>query len=260
MKNLKKLLAILLTALVMLSITTVLAGAVNGERANHAGNSITKAADSQDDFKISKIFRLGEGDFLSKEEILKYVDIKGADEYFVGSFYQLADVCDENDENYEIIGFTSDNGNCVDLIMVDAFNTVYDEESNYCYSEYIGRQYFLLVVNTDGEDMGKIKSISIDDFKFNYHTKGAMIHPYVETENDDPAYWIEFYVMDNYEENPYVSHYGFVETFATGKSHVTCYVIDAEGNVFKDDCTVRVRLSFLQWIIKYLCFGWLWGF
>ena len=156
MKNLKKLLAILLTALVMLSITTVLAGAVNGERVSHADNSITKAAESQDDFKISKIFRLGDGDSLSKEEILKYVDIEGADKYFVSSFYLFSDVYDED---YNLLGFTSDNGNGIDLITVDAMKSVYDAEYD-CYNyDYIGCQYFLLVVNTDGEDMGKVISI-----------------------------------------------------------------------------------------------------
>ncbi len=257
MKNLKKLLAILLTALVMLSITTVLAGAVNGERVSHADNSITKAAESQDDFKISKIFRLGDGDSLSKEEILKYVDIEGADKYFVSSFYLFSDVYDED---YNLLGFTSDNGNGIDLITVDAMKSVYDAEYD-CYNyDYIGCQYFLLVVNTDGEDMGKVKSISLDDFTFNYKSENAWIYPYVETENDTGAYWIEYYMIEDFSDIPYVFTDGSVDTFATGKSNVTCYVIDAEGNVFKDDCTVRVRLSFLQWIIKYLCFGWLWGF
>lgn len=256
MKNLKKLLAILLTALVMLSITTVLAGAVNGERASHADNSITKAAESQDDFKISKIFRLGEGDFLSKEEILKYVDIKGADEYSIDSFYNYSSVY----EDYDLVGFSSAFGDAIDLIIVYAMENEYDPEFNECFYSIIGCQYFLLVVNTDGEDMGKVKSISLDDFTFNYKSENAQLYPYVETENDEGAYYIEYYLMDTYFYDPYVNLDGSVDTSATGESNATCYVIDAEGNVFKDDCTVRVRLSFLQWIIKYLCFGWLWGF
>lgn len=258
MKNLKKLLAILLTALVMLSITTVLAGAVNGERASHADNSITKAAESQDDFKISKIFRLGEGDFLSTEDILKYVDIE-ADEYYFTSTYGFADVQIEDDGYYQLAGYTSDNGNGVDLIEVSAYTRICDEELDYYDFEYTGCMFFLLVVNTDGEDMGKVESISIDDSVFSYKSE-EWIHPYVEIKSENGAYWVEYYTMDDYSEAPYVFYNGYVDTYKTGESHVTCYVIDAEGNVFKDDCTVRVRLSFLQWIIKYLCFGWLWGF
>lgn len=261
MKNLKKVLAILLTAIIMLSITTVFAGAVNEERVNRIGYSSKNDAGVQDDFKISKIFRLGEGDFLSKEEILKYVDIKGADGYSVGSFYQFADICDGSDEDYEIIGFTSDNGNCIDIISVYVYNIVdYNEEYGYYDYEYIGEQYFLLVVNTDGEDMGEIESMSINDSTFTYKSEGTWMFPSVKTKANNGAYWIEYYTMDDYSETPYVFYNGYVDTYKTGTSHVTCYVIDAEGNVFSDNCTVTVKLTFLQWIIKYLCFGWLWGF
>ena len=103
-------------------------------------------------------------------------------------------------------------------------------------------------------------SMSIDDFTFNYKSEYIWLYANTETKNNDGAYWLEYYVMDNYDEDPFVASDGSVSTYFTGTSHVTCYVIDAEGNVFSDNCTVTVRLTFLQWIIKYLCFGWLWGF
>lgn len=256
MKNLKKALAIILTAIIMLSITAVFAGAVNEERVNRVGYSSINDADVQDDFKISKVFKIGAGETLYKEDLLKAVDIK-ADEYMVGSLYQNADVYNEDGD---LIGFNGEQGNCIDLILVDAYKSAYDEEFDCYYLDYIGTRYFLIVVNVDGEDMGEVTSMSIDDFTFNYKSEYIWLYANTETKNNDGAYWLEYYVMDNYDEDPFVASDGSVSTYFTGTSHVTCYVIDAEGNVFSDNCTVTVRLTFLQWIIKYLCFGWLWGF
>lgn len=255
MKNLKKVLAIFLTALFVLSATTVLAGAVNTERENLTRHSSKNDIDAYRDFKITKVFKLGEEEYLPVDKILRYVDTKDA-VYSVYSAYQKADVCDEDGT---VIGFDSSiTCNCIDIIIVDAYVTEpAPDGEGYIVNWYT--QYFLLVVNNDGEDMGKVTGVSVSDVTFDYKSDDAWLYNWVDTATDDGAYWIEFYVMDDYN-GPYVYPYGQVDTTSTGKSQVTCYVIDANGNVFTDRCTVTVKLTFLQWIIKYLCFGWLWGF
>ena len=55
---------------------------------------------------------------------------------------------------------------------------------------------------------------------------------------------------------PYVD--GEFSALGTGTATITCTVRDAQGNEFTDTCTVTVKYTFLQIIIKYLLFGWLW--
>lgn len=256
MKNLKKVLAIFLTALFVLSATTVLAGAVNTERESLTRHSSKNDGGSDEDFEITQIFTLGEDQFLSTDEILEYVDFDDADDYYFYSLYQSTDVYDEDGT---LIGFDSSLGNCIDLICVDGLFREYDPDYDDYNYYYMGTQYFLIVVNTDGEDMGEVTGISVSDATFNYKADNAWLDRWAETVTEGNAYWIEFYVVDDYN-GPYVYPYGQVDTTSTGATRVTCYVIDANGNVFTDSCTVTVKLTFLQWIIKYLCFGWLWGF
>ena len=55
---------------------------------------------------------------------------------------------------------------------------------------------------------------------------------------------------------PYVD--GEFSAIGTGTATITCTVTDAQGNEFTDTCTVTVKYTFLQLIIKYILFGWLW--
>lgn len=245
MKKIKKVLAIFLTALIMLSLTTVLAGAIGGERVKTANYSGRDSAEAQPDLEITKILEIGEGEYISTDDILSYVDVDGANSYYISSVYGLTDEYNAGD----LMGFRDYGYNCIDVIYVDTYHV--DDDGYYNFLE---TKYFLIVVNLDGEDMGRIESMSIDDATFKYKSEESYLYPDIYFEGG--YYCVELYVSDS----PMVYSDGMIDTYFTGKASVTCYVIDAEGNVFKDECVVSVKLSFIQWIIKYLCFGWLWGF
>ncbi len=55
-----------------------------------------------------------------------------------------------------------------------------------------------------------------------------------------------------------VDNDGNVKGLKRGSSTITCTVIDSNGTVVQDTCTVTVKYTFWQWLIKILLFGWIW--
>ncbi len=55
-----------------------------------------------------------------------------------------------------------------------------------------------------------------------------------------------------------VDENGFVTAVGRGEAEITCTVTDKEGNTETGTCTISVKYTFWQWIIKIVLFGWLW--
>ena len=68
-------------------------------------------------------------------------------------------------------------------------------------------------------------------------------------------------LKENESSNPKVASVdesGNVKALKQGNATITVTVTDQYGNVVKDTCTVTVKYTFIQWIIKILLFGWIW--
>lgn len=51
---------------------------------------------------------------------------------------------------------------------------------------------------------------------------------------------------------------GFVRALHPGTAEITCTVTDSDGTTVKDTCTITVRYSLWQWLIRILLLGFLW--
>lgn len=72
----------------------------------------------------------------------------------------------------------------------------------------------------------------------------------------DGIYYTEYYVWE--DGNVYVDGRGVVETDTVGVSHGECYVIDAQGSIFRSDFTAKVSYTWWQWLIRIFFLGFLW--
>ena len=110
------------------------------------------------------------------------------------------------------------------------------------------------VVTVNAPTQGKVKSVSIDDVTMNYKAS-ATIKPKVDAD-EGITYTIKYE-----SSNPKVAsadENGTVKALKKGSATITATVTDQYGNVVKDTCTVTVKYTFIQWIIKILRFGWIW--
>ena len=103
---------------------------------------------------------------------------------------------------------------------------------------------------------GKVQKVSVDDLKLNYK-KSATLNPTI-TADVGVKYTVKYE-----SSNPKVAtvdQNGKVTATkrGSGSATITCTVTDEYGNVVKDTCKVDVKLSFGQWLIVILLFGWIW--
>ncbi|MCR4616366.1 MAG: Ig-like domain-containing protein [Clostridiales bacterium] len=99
-----------------------------------------------------------------------------------------------------------------------------------------------------------VKSVQIDDIKVTYK-KSAAINPVITC---DPG---TKYTVTYTSSNPKgvsVDNDGNANGLKTGSYSVTVTVIDSCGNTVTDTCTVKVKLTFWQVLIKIFLFGWIW--
>ena len=110
------------------------------------------------------------------------------------------------------------------------------------------------VVTVNAPTQGKVKSVSIDDVTMNYKSS-TTIKPKIDA--DDGVKYTVKYESSN-PKVASVDENGNVRAPKKGNATITVTVTYQYGNVVKDTCTVTVKYTFIQWIIKILLFGWIW--
>lgn len=101
-----------------------------------------------------------------------------------------------------------------------------------------------------------VKSVSIDDISLNYK-KSTTLKPTIKAD-DGVKYTVEYSTSNpkvaTVDKNGKVT----ATKRGSGTATITCTVTDSNGNVVKDTCKVNVKLSFGQWLIVIVLFGWIW--
>ena len=101
-----------------------------------------------------------------------------------------------------------------------------------------------------------VKSVSIDDISLNYK-KSTTLKPTIKAD-DGAKYKVEYSTSNakvaTVDENGKVT----ATKRGSGTATITCTVTDSNGNVVKDTCKVNVSLTWWQWIIIIVLFGWIW--
>ncbi len=103
---------------------------------------------------------------------------------------------------------------------------------------------------------GKVYSVEINDISLNYKSS-TTLKPTIK--GDTGVTYTVTYESSNpkvatVDENGNV----YAAKRGSGSAEITCTVTDQYGNVVKDTCKVNVSLSFVQKIIVYVLFGWIW--
>ena len=101
-----------------------------------------------------------------------------------------------------------------------------------------------------------VKSVSIDDISLNYK-KSTTLKPTIKAD-DGAKYKVEYSTSNakvaTVDKNGKVT----ATKRGSGSATITCTVTDSNGNVVKDTCKVNVSLTWWQWIITIVLFGWIW--
>lgn len=101
-----------------------------------------------------------------------------------------------------------------------------------------------------------VKSVSIDDISLNYK-KSTTLKPTIKAD-DGAKYKVEYSTSNakiaTVDKNGKVT----ATKRGSGSATITCTVTDSNGNVVKDTCKVNVSLTWWQWIIIIVLFGWIW--
>lgn len=101
-----------------------------------------------------------------------------------------------------------------------------------------------------------VKSVSIDDISLNYK-KSTTLKPTIKAD-DGAKYKVEYSTSNakiaTVDKNGKVT----ATKRGSGSATITCTVTDSNGNVVKDTCKVSVSLTWWQWIIIIVLFGWIW--
>ena len=101
-----------------------------------------------------------------------------------------------------------------------------------------------------------VKSVSIGDISLNYK-KSTTLKPTIKAD-EGAKYKVEYSTSNakvaTVDKNGKVT----ATKRGSGSATITCTVTDSNGNVVKDTCKVNVKLSFGQWLIVIVLFGWIW--
>lgn len=101
-----------------------------------------------------------------------------------------------------------------------------------------------------------VKSVSINDISLNYK-KSTTLNPTI-TADDGAEYKVEYSTSNakvaTVDQNGKVT----ATKRGSGTATITCTVTDSNGNIVKDTCKVNVSLTWWQWIITIVLFGWIW--
>lgn len=169
-------------------------------------------------------------------------------DYFVGiasmDYNVVEDIWDE--EGKEVLALNAvDNG----VALVNVW---------YAEGEEIVDDFYVLVVVSDGTDLGSVSSIEMEDTEIGYDEE-EYLTPAIYGDGEALYYCTIFDCKD--ENAPFTlwsdgSCYGY----ETGSGEATCYVIDAQGDVFSDTFAIEVGeastivrvLEFFAWFIDIL--------
>lgn len=100
----------------------------------------------------------------------------------------------------------------------------------------------------------EVNGVELNDVSLNY--KGsAQLNPIVSV-GGNPTYEVKYESSNSKVVS--VDANGKINAKQQGTATITCYVMDETGCMVKDDCTVKVSLTWWQWIIKIVLFGWIW--
>lgn len=172
----------------------------------------------------------------------------------------------------------ADKGECVvfeiplNVSQVRIVPLVDNAEFNYLNEEYgfgeitdetVG--IFTLATSDDGTASDKanleivnesenVNCVSVDNIEMNYKDT-KQLNPIISV--DEGVNYTVTYTSSN-PSVATVDENGNVYGAKKGSADITVTVTDEYGNSASDTCTVQVKYSLWQWIIKILLFGWIW--
>ena len=162
----------------------------------------------------------------------------------------------ELSDEIELI-WTSDNPSVVTVTSDGRITAVGKGKATITATSSTGL-YAKCVVNVDTVEQEKprVNSIKIDDISLNYK-KSATLKPTIKAD-DGAKYKVEYSTSNakvaTVDQNGKVT----ATKRGSGSATITCTVTDSNGNVVKDTCKVNVSLTWWQWIITIVLFGWIW--
>ena len=103
---------------------------------------------------------------------------------------------------------------------------------------------------------GKVNGVKVDDISLNYK-QSMTLKPTIKAD-EGVKYKVEYSTSNakvaTVDKNGKVT----ATKRGSGSATITCTVTDSNGNVVKDTCKVNVSLTWWQWIITIVLFGWVW--
>lgn len=249
MKKTTKILAVVLTLIMLLSTAPLFASAAGAAKPQAIKEC---SVFDGDELKIDKTVRMELGET----------------EYFtgmVGEQYSSAAIISDNwwsieinydeGEDYSVVESFTAVEYGVTVVTVEAFDADFDKIGEYTW----------LIVVVDPDGMGEIAYMSADDATFRYketwdkdYGYTTFVYPNIEAADEDGVYCAVVYVpTDNYYSSP-VGTDGTIYTEYVGSSYCNVYAIDAAGHIFQDTCTITVKYTFWQWLIRIFLLGFLW--
>ncbi len=149
-------------------------------------------------------------------------------------YYVVEDVWDEYGGN--LIGLNAiDNG----VALINVWYVINDE---------IVDDFYVLVVVSDGSDLGSVSSIDVEDVVMGYDEE-VYVTPSVSFDCEG-VYYCTFFDCQDYEAPFELWSDGYCYGFDGGSSEAICYVIDAQGDVFVDTFEIEVEEPTLFDIIR----------
>ena len=151
--------------------------------------------------------------------------------------------------------------------LTDNVSFSYDGET-YSFGSVDNKTYGVLTIpskNSSPEEKAdfkimsisqNVKSVSISDISLNYK-QSTTLKPTIKADNGT-KYKVEYSTSNakvaTVDQNGKVT----ATKRGSGTATITCTVTDSNGNVVKDTCKVSVSLTWWQWIIIIVLFGWIW--
>lgn len=166
-----------------------------------------------------------------------------------------------NGENTDMICVENEKTNNLALTLMDSQVKVEGDNLNGCevtafydssiYDLDADRKGDTLFVNQDNT-IPFVCKLSEKSLRMNYKAT-ATLAAKVTSSNEYTRTW------ESTNTNVVtVDNQGNLTATGTGTAEVICKVTDSEGNTTTSSCEVKVKYTFLQWLIVIFLFGWLW--
>lgn len=246
MKKTTKIMAVVLTLIMLLSTAPLFASA---KTQSEASSDVWTG----DDLVIDTICRAEVGEKV-------YIEgVQGANYYYLnmlGDSYYTSDI----DFYTSSQGETAFVGNAPGIAVIECSARTTYELVDGSYKEI--DSYIILLIVGNPDDMGEVTGIKHKNFKLKYQDGirddwfgySDFIYANVSTKNRKPANYVTiFNGSDN--EKIEIDQDGRVSTNYKGSVNCNVFVVDAQGNVFKDTCKVTVKLTFWQLLLRFIMPG-----